>query len=312
LGVIPPDTRRALPLALFFASMSAAMPARALDKQGAAHAGAAKDDTPDEDGFDVEGALTFGASLVNPTYGARPDNTGRALFRYAAHVDVDLLGRKLSVPLDFNVFTDREKKGGAIFSPTEMDFIGGLTTTWDAGAGGALEIGGRVEHDRPADRGGFSQTYADARARYLYSLAGFFPRLGRDLVDGDLSGAVTLGWFAYNPTYAARPDNSGLALFRYGLRTELSIVGDLLSTAVDGVLFTDRKKSPLSPSELDLTYEVIGHVAPYEVHLAYERDMPLDQSGLVQHFLYVLAVWSFDLAHPTLKPLHHRGSILSP
>ena len=46
-------------------------------------------------------------SLYNPTYAARPDNTGLALFRYAAHFDFDLIGRRLSIPLDLNMFTDR-------------------------------------------------------------------------------------------------------------------------------------------------------------------------------------------------------------
>src|SRR3954453_4549511 len=79
--------------------------ASALDKQGSAHGGAVAEG--EERQFDVSGSLRLGVSIYNPTYAARPDNTGLALFRYAAHADIDILGRKLSIPIDVNVFTDR-------------------------------------------------------------------------------------------------------------------------------------------------------------------------------------------------------------
>jgi len=252
-------------------------------------------------------------SLVNPTYAARPDNTGLALFRYAAHADVDLIGRKLSLPIDVNMFTDRERKGAAKLAPTEFDVIGGVTTTNSIATGADLELGTRVEHDRPVDHGVLTQTYVDARARLLYSLAKVSRSLARDLIDGDLSGYTTLGWFAYNPTYAARPDNTGLALFRYVGHMELSVWHDHWSVGLDGTFFTDRHASnPIAPSELDVTYEVIARKAPFEAHLAYERDMPIDRSGLVQSFVYLLLVYGFDLKETTPEPLESRGTLLSP
>lgn len=281
----------------------------ALDKQGSAHGGSV---AGEDEGFNVSGALMFGSALFNPTYAARPDNTGLALFRYAAHLDVDLLGRRLSLPLDVNLFTDRTEKGARIFAPTEFDVIAGLTSTNPLGPG-ALELGARVEHDRPIDRGTFSQTYVDARARYLYSLASVWPKLGHDLVDGDISGYLTLGWFAFNPTYAARPDNSGLALFRYAAHTELSIVHDYFSIGLDGTFFSDRQASnPVAPTELDLTYEIIGRVEPFELHLAYERDMPIDRPGLVQSFVYALFVYGFDMKRARVEPLATRTVPASP
>lgn len=282
--------------------------ASALDKQGSAHGGATEGvDT----GFNVSGALTMGVSLYNPTYGARPDNSGRALLRYAVHADFDLIGRRLSIPFDVNLFTDRLARGAGKLRPTELDVISGVTTTWDVGPG-ALEVGVRGEHDAPADRGGFSQTYADARARYLYSLDAFDPRIGRALRGGDVSGWLTLGWFAYNPTYAARPDNTGNALLRYAAHVELSVWDDLFSVGVDTTFFTDRERHALRPTELDVTPELIFHKAPFEVHLAYERDLPLDRPGLVQEFVYVLGVWSFDLVKPATAPFESRGQVLSP
>jgi len=282
--------------------------ARALDKQGSAHEGSVDSV---HDGFDVSGALTLGTSLYNPSYAARPDNTGIALLRYAAHVDVDLVGPKLSIPLDVNMFTDNEAKGLKKLSPTELDLIGGLTTTWSVGPG-AIEVGSRVEHDRPIDRGGFTQTYADVRARYLYSFAKLWPKLGDALADGDVTGWVTLGVFAVNPTYAARPDNTGKALFRFAPHVELSLFRDLVSIGLDATFFTDRESNILRPSELDLTPELIFHLAPFEAHLAYERDMPLDRGGLVQSYLYLLGVWSFDLHGLAERPLEDRGGVLSP
>ncbi|HEU4535687.1 MAG TPA: hypothetical protein VFS00_16280 [Polyangiaceae bacterium] len=300
----------ALAFAFGLAALAAPRPARALDKQGSAHGGNVGGEA--DDGFHASGSLMFGSALYNPTYAARPDNTGRALFRYAAHVDLDLIGRKLSIPLDLNVFTDRERRGALIFAPTELDVIGGLTSTWNAGPG-AIEFGSRVEHDRPVDRSGFTQTYVDARTRYLYSLAQIAPGIGPALEGGDVSGWLTLGWFALNPTYAARPDNTGLALLRYALHVEVSAFDDLISLGLDGTTFTDRRASNvLRPTELDLTPEIIVRSAPFEVHLAYERDMPLDRGGLVQSFAYVLGVWSFDLKRPQPRPLEERTQIVSP
>jgi hypothetical protein len=286
--------------------------ARALDKQGSAHGGEAKGG--DDAGFNVAGSLLFGVSLYNPSYAARPNNTGITLFRYAAHVDVDLIGRKLSIPIDLNMFTDRTVHNGRRRPgvPSEGDVIAGVTSTWDAGPG-ALELGTRVEHDRPLDESSFTQTYVDARARYLYSLKDSLPGVGRARVDGDMSGWLTLGLFAVNPTYAARPDNSGLALLRYGAHYELSVWHDHVSFGLDATLFTDRRESnPLRPSELDFTPEVIGRIAPFEVHLAYERDMPIDRGGLVQQFVYAVLGYGFDLSRATPEPLETRGTIHSP
>jgi hypothetical protein len=300
-----------LAFAVVLASSGAARRAFALDKQGSAHGGEVGDN-PEENLFDIEGAAMVGVALVNPDYAARPDNSGHTLMRYAVHADIDLIGRKLSIPLDVNVFTDRDRSGSAKFSPTELDVITGLTTTSKLSKGLDGEVGARVEHDRPVDRGGFTQTYADVRARALYSLADVVPGLKRDLVDGDISGYVGIGWFVLNPSYAARPDNTGSALFRYSGHSELSVWKDRVSLGFDATFFTDRRKNGLGPSELDATYEIIGHTGRYEVHVAYERDMPVDRAGKVQSFVYALFVVGFDLIHDAEKPVEGRGTIVSP
>jgi hypothetical protein len=280
------------------ALLAAARPARALDKQGSAHGGGLEGPT---EGFDVSGSASLGVSIYNPTYAARPDNTGLALFRYAGHADIDLIGRRLSIPIDINMFTDRLAHGFARkFVPSELDVIAGVTTTWRLGPG-ALELGARYEVDRVLDHGGYDppaeasdqQRYADVRARWLYSLAAVWPGVGTALRGGDVRGWGTLGWFAINRTYFARPNNTGLALFRYGLHTEISW-GDHIALGLDAVMFTDKEApNVFRPSELDFTPEIIGRFSRYEVHLAYERDMPVDQDSLVQQFVYLLGSVSF-------------------
>ena len=306
---MPASNKAALGM-LVVACAASAWPraALALDKQGSAHGG---ETATEATGFGVSGAVLLGAAFFNPTYAARPDNTGLTLFRYAAHADVDILGPKLSIPIDVNFFTDRERRGGLVLVPTEGDVIAGVTTTWPA-LGGAIEGGARVEHDRPLDRGGFTQTYVDARGRYLYSASKWFPGLADALVDGDVSGWLTLGVFAVNPTYAARPDNTGRALFRYAFHSEVSVWHDHISLGADTTFFTDsRNKNFVGPSEVDFTGEIIGHAGDFEAHIAYERDMPVDRGGLVQHFAYLLLGWSFDLSKPTTA-FTNRNPVLSP
>ena len=282
--------------------------ASALDKQGSAHEG--KTDVS-ERGFDLSGSLLMGPAFYNPTYAARPDNTGLTLMRYAGHADVDLIGNYLSLPLDVNLFSDRTEGASRALLPTELDVIAGATSTLALGPA-ALELGMRFEHDMPIDRGGFTQTYGDFRARCLYSLRRSFNRLAELLHDGDVSGFLTFGWFFANPTYAARPDNTGIALFRYAARTEISVYADVLSLGLDATFFTDRHANRVSPSELDLTPEIIFHWSPFELHVAYESDRPLGRSGLIQRFAYVVLVWNLALHGPANQALETSGEILSP
>ena len=244
-------------------------------------------------------------SLYNPSYAARPNNMGLTLIRYAGHADLDLVGRRLSIPVDVNMFTDRLRDSVAKLAPSELDVIAGLTSTWRRGPG-ALELGARYENDRqlsrqPADQrpptpNPTSQQYVDLRARYLYSFADASSRFHERSLRSDVSGWLTLGWFAYNPSYYARPNNPGLALFRYAVHTEVSLLNDLVCVGVDATTFTDRKApNPARPSELDITPELIFRKAAYQLHLAFEIDTPLDESGLTQKYFYVLGVRRFDL-----------------
>ncbi len=284
-----------------------AVPAFALDKQGGPRDGAGSPSTA----MGLSGSVMFGVSPYNPTYAARPDNTGIALLRYGGHVDFDRIGQYLSFPIDINFFSDRERPGLLKLTPSEFDIIAGVTTSLELGPGDA-SFGLRVEHDRAVDTGAFTQTYFDARGRYVLSTDGKCPKLANALRDGDVSGWATLGVFLFNPTYAARPDNTGLAFLRYGLHGEVSTFSDLLSFGVDGTFFTDRNTNLVATSELDLTLELIVHFKAFEVHLAYERDMPVDRSGSVQQFVYLLGAFSFDFSRPVTRAFTDTREIKAP
>ncbi|MFZ5893750.1 MAG: hypothetical protein ACOY0T_21995 [Myxococcota bacterium] len=269
-----------------------AHPARALDKQGSAHGGKV---AGAESGVALSGSLLVGVAVYNPTYAARPDNTGHALLRLAPHFDFDLIGRHLSIPLDINFFSDRDREGAKKLLPSEFDVITGLTSTWALGAASAIEFGVRAERDMPVDRGSYTQSYVDARSRLLYDLGNVWPRLGQALAEGNLTGTLTLGWFAYNPSYAARPDNTGRALLRYGFSANLSAFENHLGIGVDLVSFSDRHTNGVQPTELDLTPSLSYRTHAFAFSVAYERDMPLDRSGLVQEFVIVGAALDFEI-----------------
>ena len=240
-------------------------------------------------------------SLYNPTYAARPDNTGLALFRYACHVDFDLIGRRLSIPIDINMFTDRLAIGFArkfVPSRARRDH---RRHHHLARSGRARSRPARASRSTPLDRGGYprppastSRRYADVRARYLYSLGGDPPGVGPRCAAATCAAGSRWAGSPINQTYFARPDNTGLALFRYAVHVEISFWNDHLALGLDAIMFTDKLASnKFRPSELDFTPELIGRFSRYEVHLAYERDMPIDQGGLIQQFIYLLGSVSF-------------------
>lgn len=264
---------------------------QALDKQSSAHGGEVGGA---DSGFALSGNVLLGVAAYNPSYAARPDNSGRALLRAAAHFDVDLIGSRLSIPVDLNMFTDRARRGAGELVPSELDVITGLTSTWPIDRT-ALELGARFEGDFPVDRGGLSQRYVDVRARLLFALSAYAPSVQEALLGGDLTGALTLGLFAYNPTYAARPDNTGLALFRYAVHLTLRVTPRFF-VAFDAVFFTDRERVIVAPSECDVTPEIgVTLIDGLDLHLAYERDMPIDRGGLVQQLLLMHLSWDFSL-----------------
>lgn len=281
------------------ASWSFAGAASALDKQGSAHGGSV---SGAESGVAITGSVLGGVAFYNPSYAARPDNTGRALGRVAPHFDFDLIGRRLSIPLDLNVFTDGMRSGVGALVPSELDVITGLTTTWALAMPLALEFGARVERDMPVDRTGLEQSYADSRLRLLYGLNPLLPGLDNWLGGSRWGGSATLGWFAWNPTYAARPDNSGLALFRYALGTAFSTLDNRLNCGIDAIAFTDRHSSALSVSELDASVSVTYAWDELALTAYFERDMPVDRRGLIQQLAMLTVSFAFEIYSAEVAP----------
>ncbi len=274
---------------LVLASALISPSARALNKQGLS----APVDTTEREGSAIAPTLSgyvFGGALVyNPTYAARPDNTGLALFREGAHVDLDLYGKRLTVTYDANVFSDRASSSSP--RPSEHDHIVGLVSRH-----GDLELGAHYETDRPADRPGDVQQYVDVHTRVYYDLARALPGLGRALPRQGLAGFFTLAGFAYNPTYAARPDLSGLALLRLVGHAELDLYRPWLTFSVDLNFFTDRlAHHGAVPSELDTTLGLALHLKSFDVSIVAENDRPLDRAGLSQSYVSTLLTYRFDL-----------------
>jgi hypothetical protein len=264
-------------------------PAGALDKQTPSRP-REEDGGGAEPGVGLDGELFLGVLPFNPTYAARPDNSGRALLRAGGHLDVSLWGPRLFIPLDLNIFTDRTH---APMRPSEIDVIAGVASGWELPVGRG-ELGARGEMDAPADGMGASQFYGDVRARYLWSLAAVRPAAALVLAGGDVAAALTLGWFAWNHSYFARPDNTGLALLRYALNLQLGL-GPRVALFGDGTCFTDRTVNAMRPSELDLTTGVAVVIGGWRLQAAYERDMPVDGrgTGLVQHMALLQGAWTF-------------------
>ena len=82
------------------------------------------------------------------------------------------------------------------------------------------------------------------RARYLYSLGGDRAR-DRPALRGRRRArlADARAGSRVNSTYFARPDNTGLALFRYAVHVEISGLDDHLALGLDAIMFTDKLAS---------------------------------------------------------------------
>lgn len=100
----------------------------------------------------------------NTNYFARPDNTGRALFRYVAHADFDLYKNKVVLYGDVNMFTDRQADNQV--NPTELDWIVGLAVRWRTS-----EVAVYLEQDQPLDRPGLVQKYVAVQYRMSFDIS---------------------------------------------------------------------------------------------------------------------------------------------
>jgi hypothetical protein len=103
----------------------------------------------------------LGWLFATQTYFARPDNTGRALFRYVLHAEMPVYWEWLWIIGDTNFFTDREASNP--IRPSELDWIVGVALRWKA-----WELMGFQETDQALDRGGLSQKYIAIQLKWMW------------------------------------------------------------------------------------------------------------------------------------------------
>jgi hypothetical protein len=235
------------------------------------------------------GYFLTAAFVSNPTFAARPDNTGLVGLRHMLHLETDLYKQYLTFYTDQNFFSDRTK---GWIELSEWDGTFALTGLVD-------RFGWRIQYERdaPLDRSGTKQIYADtlltSRFQATEDLSwwkGIFP-------NQNLTAYAGAGWLFHNSNYFARPDNTGEALFRYVAHADLDLYKNRVVLYGDMNLFTDREaENKLNPTELDW---IIGLALRFredmEISVYREQDQPLDKPGLVQKYVAVQLRYSFDV-----------------
>lgn len=82
-----------------------------------------------------------------------------------------------------------------------------------------------------------------------------------------------------NPSFAARPDNTGRVGLRHMVHLERDIYKQYLTFYTDQNFFSDRTKGWIELSEWDMTYAFTGVLGHWNWRIQYARDAPLDKSG---------------------------------
>jgi hypothetical protein len=235
------------------------------------------------------GYFLTAAFVSNPSFAARPDNTGLVGLRHMLHLETDLYKQYLTFYTDQNFFSDRTKGWVEL---SEWDGTFALTGLVD-------RFGWRIQYERdaPLDKSGIKQTYADTLLTSQFQAVkdvswwkGHFP-------NQNLTAYAGAGWLFHNSHYFARPDNTGRALFRYVAHADLDLYKNRVILYGDMNFFTDREAgSTLNPSELDW---IVGLALRFredmEVSIYREQDQPLDKPGLVQKYVAIQLRYSFDV-----------------
>lgn len=252
----------------------------------------------DNNGRDAEETLFGGyfltsAFVSNPTFAARPDNTGLVGLRHMLHLETDLYKQYLTFYTDQNFFSDRTN--GWI-----------RLSEWDgtyAFTGVLNHFSWRLQYERdaPIDQKGLKQTYADVLVTAKFQAVQDLPGWRRRLPNQNFTAYAGAGWLFHNSNYFARPDNTGRALFRYVAHADLDLYKNKVVLYGDMNFFTDREAgNQAKPSELDWIVGLAVRWSNMELALYREQDQPLDRSGLVQKYLAVQLRFSFDVSKQDL------------
>ena len=242
------------------------------------------------------GYLLTGAFVKNPTFAARPDNTGLVGMRHMLHLETDLYKQYLTFYTDQNFFSDRTN---GWITLSEWDATFAFTGVIDR-----FNWRLQYERDAPLDRRGLKQAYADALLTARLQAIQDAPWWRRTFPNQNLTAYAGAGWLFHNSQYFARPNNTGRALFRYVAHADLDLYKNKVVLYGDMNLFTDRDASnTLNPSELDWIVGIAVRWKDAELAFYREEDRPLDQSGLVQKYYAIQLRFAFDVSKGAIERL---------
>jgi len=108
-----------------------------------------------------------------------------------------------------------------------------------------------------------------------------------------LKGYLLTAAYPYNPTFASRPDNSGLIGMRYMIHLETDLIGDYLQFYTDQNFFSDRGNGFIELSEWTKIFTFTGTARQWNWRVQYEQDVPLDRKGIKQTYADVLVNFNF-------------------
>lgn len=239
------------------------------------------------------GYFMTAAFVSNPTFAARPDNTGLVGLRYMLHLETDLYKQYLTFYTDQNFFSDRTN---GWIELSEWDGTYAFTGVIDR-----FNWRLQYERDAPIDRSGLKQAYADALVTGKVHSTQDFAWWRRLFPNQTLKMYGGAGWLFHNSSYFARPDNTGRALFRYVGHADLNLYKEKVVLYGDVNFFTDRESgNKLRPSELDWIVGLALRWSGTELAIYHEQDQPLDGGGLVQRYVAVQLRFSFDVSKQDL------------
>jgi hypothetical protein len=245
------------------------------------------------------GYFLTAAFVSNPTFAARPDNTGLVGLRHMLHFETDLYKHYLTFYTDQNFFSDR--KNGWI-ELSEWDGTYALTGMLD-------RFGWRIQYERdaPLDKRGLKQIYADVLFTASYQAGRESAWWRKTLPDQNLTLYAGPGWLFHNDNYFARPDNTGRALFRYVAHADFDLYRNRAVLYGDVNMFSDREKSDkVTPTEIDWIVGLALRWQQYEVSIYREEDRPVDRPGLVQKYVAVQLRVAFDVPKRWLGSLRNN------
>lgn len=245
------------------------------------------------------GYLLTAAFVRNPTFAARPDNSGLVGMRHMLHLETDLYKQYLTFYTDQNFFSDRTKGWIRL---SEWDGTYAFTGMLDR-----FSWRLQYERDAPLDRSGITQAYADALVTARFQAVHDSSWWRKTFPHQNLTAYAGAGWLFHNSSYFARPNNTGRALFRYVAHADLDLYKNKVVLYGDMNFFTDRDaSSAVNPSELDWIVGIAVRWREMELAFYREEDRPIDQSGLVQKYLALQLRFSFDVPKSALERIGLR------